>query len=67
MRSRWSFEAGFTNKTSCRSFAIASRNDPGTVIWNSRRKRPVRSWHRPKLAQIGRIQVDNSQHQTLMS
>jgi hypothetical protein len=23
--------------------------------------------HRPKLAQIGRIQVDNSQHQTLMS
>jgi multidrug efflux pump subunit AcrB len=25
------------------------------------------SGHRPKLAQIGRIQVDNSQHQTLMS
>jgi len=41
-----SFESDFTNNTLCQSFALASRNDPGAVILNSRRERPVRSFDR---------------------
>jgi hypothetical protein len=44
MRSRSSYESGLTNNTPCQSFALASRNDPGAVILNSRRERPVRSF-----------------------
>jgi hypothetical protein len=50
-----------------RKVRIEWREPKVVIVYELDAQGRMKRGHRPKLAQIGRIQVDNSQHQTLMS